>query len=373
MGCKPCCINKKDMNNTIDFSNNIKYNLKSPIKEKRNIDSSIQVQDIKEIKHENYEKMNQNNYKFYYEILEQINLYRKKHNVNPLIINNDINILAQKHSDKIARENYIDLSYNKYEGVELGEIIFTFNEKYSPEKIIISFYEEESHTYNYKNKKPKPSNFTQIIWKSTKSIGIGCSKTKNNTIYCVIDFYPPGNINNEFLSNVFPPIDDDKKSSLSSNNSEIKIHFLEDLLNTNNEYRTKHKAQILNLNPYLTTKANEYAKLMADNNNIIDKEIEYLGEKCGKNICIKNNKKYDGQEVCDEWYNEINEYNFLDIKNNDKEKVKNFTQLVWKDTTEVGFGWAQSNQGIFYIVGIYYPSGNIEGKYMENVFPEEEL
>ena len=112
---------------------------------------------------------------------------------------------------------------------------------------------------------------------------------------------------------------------------------------------------------------------MADNNNIIDKEIEYLGEKCGKNICIKNNKKYDGQEVCDEWYNEINEYNFLDIKNNDKEKVKNFTQLVWKDTTEVGFGWAQSNQGIFYIVGIYYPSGNIEGKYMENVFPEEEL
>lgn len=44
-----------------------------------------------------------------------------------------------------------------------------------------------------------------------------------------------------------------------------------------------------------------------------------------------------------------------------------FSQLIWKDTKEVGFGVVE-NEGIFYFVAEYFPSGNIPGEYGKNVF-----
>ena len=372
MGCQPYCTRPiSNITNTIEFNypNNVSQDKIQKINSSENIYNIITNNNSRE---EIILKSN-TNYKYFFEIIEQINKYRKKHNVSPLNINNEINIIAQKHSDKIARENYIELSYNKYNNTELGEIIFCFNENNSPEDIIDSFYEEEYLKYDYNNKNPKPSNFTQIIWKNSKYIGIGCSKTKENLIYIVINFYPPGNIKNEFLDNVFPPLKEKRRrKSTASNNSEFKVNFLEEIFNRNNEYREKHGVSLLKLNATLTTKANEYANLMAENNCVMNREIEYLGEKCGINICVKKNDDFDGKMICDEWYEEIKEYNFINMKNNDNEKVKNFTQLIWKETKEVGFGWAYSSKGIFYCVGVYYPSGNIKGKYKENILPEME-
>lgn len=371
MGCRPCCKPHSNINNTFEFntSRDIPQNQS---KEFGTFDNPINVINSGLLpKEEIFLKSNKNNFKYYFEILEIINTYRKRHNVDPLNLNNDINLLSQKHSDKIARENYIELSYNKYNNTELGEIIFCFKENNSPENIISSFYEKECHKYNFKNKNPKPSNFTQIIWKNSKYVGIGCSKTRENIIYTVINFYPPGNIKNEFLENVLPP-KEERKSNYSSNKSDHKINFLEELFNRNNEYREKHGVPLLILNPSLTTKANEFANLMAENDFMMDEEIEYFGENCGKNIFISKNNNYDGKKICDEWYEEIKEYNFINMKKNDKEKVKNFTQLIWKNSEQVGFGWANNNKGICYVVGIYYPCGNVEGKYQENVLPEIE-
>ena len=369
MGCKPCCMKSiTNAENTVQFDSRFDNDIiKKPINEL--ITSKYSIIENKN-NEKNELKVSQQNYKYSFDILEQINKYRKRHNANPLNINNDISIIAQKHSDKIARENFIELSYNKYNNTELGEIIFSFKENYPPENIISSFYEEESLKYNYNNRNPRPSNFTQIIWKNSKYIGIGCSKTKDNTIYTVINFYPPGNITNEFKSNVFPPINEDKKSNISSNNSERSVAFLEELFNRNNEYRQRHGVPLLILNPSLTTKATEYANFLAKNNCFINIDVDYLGEKCGKIMTIKKFKYYDGNEICDEWYNEIKDYNFCDLKKNNKEKIKNFAQLIWKDTKEVGFGFSKSSKGLLYIIGIYYPSGNIDGKYEKNVIPD---
>ena len=38
--------------------------------------------------------------------------------------------------------------------------------------------------------------------------------------------------------------------------------------------------------------------------------------------------------------------------------------MVWKATKQVGFGYSGN-----YVVANYYPSGNIDMKYLENVFP----
>jgi len=379
MGCKPCCTHQNtNGNNTFEFEAETNI-IKSPILKKISDKNSTEIVSISnDESHMNYllneesnKKSHQMNYKYYYEIIEKINMYRVKHNVSPLLINNDLNVIAQKYSDKIARENFIELSNNKYNEKELGEIIFSFHENISPEKIITSFYEKESNKYNYKKKNPKPSNFTQMIWKSSEYIGIGCTKTKENIVYTVINFFPSGNIKNEFVLNVFPPMEDDEKSNLSSN-SEFKIHFLEDLLNSNNDYRSKHGASPLILNPSLTMKANDYAMLVAYDDSLQNYDIEYLGEKCGRNICIVNNTNYNGKEICSIWYNEIKDYNFSNVKKNDMKKVENFTQLIWKESREVGYGWAQDSKGNTCVVAVYFPPGNIKGKYKENVLPNED-
>ena len=50
----------------------------------------------------------------------------------------------------------------------------------------------------------------------------------------------------------------------------------------------------------------------------------------------------------------------------------NFTQLIWKETREVGYGWAQDKNGNICVVGVYFLPGNIKGKYKENVLPNED-
>ena len=359
MGCRPCCSNHfSGRNFTVEFTKT-EENLIGMQKGINNNNAFFSSNSIP-----------RNKIKYYLEIWEQINLYRKRHNVNPLTINNDICILSQKHSDKIARENYIELSNNKYNEMELGEIIFCFNEKNSPLNIISSFYEEESNKYDYTNANPPPSNFTQMIWKNSQYIGIGCSKTRENLVYTVINFFPPGNIQNEFLSNVLPPSQDDNVSTMSKN-SEMKLKFLEDLFNRNNEYREKHGVPLLSLNPSLTTKAAEYAQIISENNKYLFSDIKFMGDICGKNLCIMENEGCDGKKVCDKWYSEIKDYDFGNDGKNDKQKIKNFAQLIWKDTKEVGFGWHVNKEGVIYIVGLYYPCGNIERKYSENVLPPE--
>jgi pathogenesis-related protein 1 len=77
----------------------------------------------------------------------------------------------------------------------------------------------------------------------------------------------------------------------------------------------------------------------------------------------------------DHWYRESKSYDYkvgqsiLTGKN-----VDNFTQLMWKDSTEIGFGMAASttkdkngNYWLF-IVAYFTPPGNVKGEYLNNVF-----
>jgi ves G 5 allergen, putative len=51
--------------------------------------------------------------------------------------------------------------------------------------------------------------FTQLVWKTSKKLGIGQAKGASGNVYVVANYYPPGNIIGEFGSNVFVNSDKD--------------------------------------------------------------------------------------------------------------------------------------------------------------------
>jgi len=92
----------------------------------------------------------------------------------------------------------------------------------------------------------------------------------------------------------------------------------------------------------------------------------------GSNDCSKANKA---------WYSEIKNYDFN--KNGPKigkgfHNIGHFTQVVWKGTTQFGFGIAVGKFGRYwdmykmpqvFIVARYQTPGNFAGRFKENVKP----
>jgi hypothetical protein len=73
--------------------------------------------------------------------------------------------------------------------------------------ITLQTWYEEGVTYDYKLEKPNPSTdeFTAIVWKGSKKMGVGVATRKTDgKIYIVFQFDPPGNIPGKFGENVQP-------------------------------------------------------------------------------------------------------------------------------------------------------------------------
>ncbi|KAK7690265.1 hypothetical protein QCA50_006920 [Cerrena zonata] len=89
----------------------------------------------------------------------------------------------------------------------LGENLAAgFGGGYNIEKAIKSWTDEVS-SYNPNN--PQPSHFTQVVWKSTTSVGCAV-KTCNNifpgndALFFVCEYFPAGNVIGQFPQNVQP-------------------------------------------------------------------------------------------------------------------------------------------------------------------------
>jgi len=76
---------------------------------------------------------------------------------------------------------------------------------------------------------------------------------------------------------------------------------------------------------------------------------------------------FSGKEMTEAWYNEHRKYDYNNRQNYQSD-AGHFTQVVWKNSQEVGFGQAQGTSMNF-AVAMYYPAGNFLGEFDKNVFP----
>ena len=165
----------------------------------------------------------------------------------------------------------------------------------------------------------------------------------------------------------------DNKPSSNTNNYERKQsetitgnYFQQSALEAHNKYRKKHHVGNLVLSKDLCDIAQRYAETLARTGNFAHSNAKYNGKNMGENLFACYGMKISGDGMTEDWYNEVSQYDF-----NNPGFIKgtgHFTQIVWKDTREVGFGYAQARDGYYYGVANYYPAGNYIGEFEENVF-----
>ncbi len=146
--------------------------------------------------------------------------------------------------------------------------------------------------------------------------------------------------------------------------------FRKECLNEHNKHRRNHRVCDLKFNNDLQTIAQKYAEKLAATNSFKHSGNSFNGDDLGENLYMQGGLAMVGELPTNSWYDEINDYSF---NNPDKSKgdIGHFTQLVWKESEEVGIGCAQSSDGSFYCVANYYPAGNCLGEFKKNVFPKK--
>ncbi|XP_020894641.1 uncharacterized protein LOC110233667 [Exaiptasia diaphana] len=125
--------------------------------------------------------------------------------------------------------------------------------------------------------------------------------------------------------------------------------FLRDMVNKINRYRLMHAVSPLGLSLDLTNKAELWAVKIANK----DQEELNSNVTFGQAIYSSANAADIVNASVESWYNQIVHYRYYNPESQPQNNY--FTQLVWKDTTDIGIGKATSGSQKTYIVAYFNP------------------
>ena len=140
-----------------------------------------------------------------------------------------------------------------------------------------------------------------------------------------------------------------------------------DLLTRHNYYRAKHQAPDLTRLAQLETISQSYSEYLASIGHLVHSSNTLNGNYIGENLYMGYNAGYLGTKPVDAWYDEIKDYDFN--KAEFTSGTGHFTQVVWKNSKQVGCGVACATNNYCYVTCNYYPAGNYLGQFKTNVLP----
>jgi len=157
--------------------------------------------------------------------------------------------------------------------------------------------------------------------------------------------------------------DKDKKKTQSTKD------FLDDVVKQHNKHRKLHgKVGDLKPSKELDVIAQGWADHLASVGSLSHSTNTYEGDRLGENVASRwgsNGADYQGHEVVDQWYSEVENY---DYSTDHQSNCGHFTQVVWKESKLVGTGKAFAKDGRVFVVCNYHPAGNLIGTFKDNVF-----
>ncbi|XP_026198736.1 Golgi-associated plant pathogenesis-related protein 1-like, partial [Anabas testudineus] len=147
----------------------------------------------------------------------------------------------------------------------------------------------------------------------------------------------------------------------------LYVRFQQEFLKAHNDYGAKHGTPPT-LNSELTAAAQACV-----NHRLAEEIPKHSDTEDGKNVFTKFSSgslklTESGKEAVDSWYKEIKDYNWNSAGS--EGNTGHFTQVVWKDSTELGVGLATDGKRAV-VVGQYRPAGNMDlpGYFEKNVLP----
>ncbi len=130
------------------------------------------------------------------------------------------------------------------------------------------------------------------------------------------------------------------------------------ILNEHNKERALLNISNLTWNEDLAAYAQEWALQLAEE----DESIHHRpADSYGENISWISNMPDELSEGVSMWNEEKVYFKYKPI-GNDWAKSGHYTQVIWKNTTQVGCGCAVSKSGAFFFVCNYDPAGNYMGQ-----------
>ncbi|CAF3406168.1 unnamed protein product [Rotaria sp. Silwood1] len=153
-----------------------------------------------------------------------------------------------------------------------------------------------------------------------------------------------------------------KRPTVAQDNNE----FVREALQVHNELRRKHGVEPLRLNNDLSKLAQEWANHLASTGTLLHSKTKYKNVPVGENLRSQS-WSITGKEMTEAWYNECKKYDY-NSHQSCQSGTGHFTQVVWKNSQEVGFARAQGTSMNF-AVAMYNPAGNFLGEFDKNVFP----
>jgi uncharacterized protein YkwD len=130
-------------------------------------------------------------------------------------------------------------------------------------------------------------------------------------------------------------------------------------LNVHNEAREEVGVNAVVWSSRLANDAEEYAKKLAKSGRF---KHSKTGD--GENLYWYSSTHHNPMtEASTSWYEEIQLYRYRKCCGRNFSDTGHYTQMVWKNTTEIGMGVAVSKSGETYVVARYNPHGNFIGQF----------
>ena len=143
--------------------------------------------------------------------------------------------------------------------------------------------------------------------------------------------------------------------------------FINQMLKLHNEERKKNDSEELKLNEDLNSLALEYSENIKSNQEKIKKfkYINFFKELIfGENIAYSETK--EPKKIFETWLNK--DKNYETNSNKFLKANAHYTQIIWKNTKEIGISISHDKENKRYCtVILYYPPGNVLGGFPDNV------
>merc|ERR1712083_444903 len=115
---------------------------------------------------------------------------------------------AQKLAEEMVENNKVTPTIGVMQGVN---VLGSWTPKDAPmlsgAEVVERWYKEvEHHVYHSVTPIARSGNFTQLIWRASKTLGVGYGRDSMTGRVVVVAIYaPPGNIEGHYEANVPPP------------------------------------------------------------------------------------------------------------------------------------------------------------------------